>query len=550
MEMQMGNGLACIRTAVGDDAEAAGKGRFGSGDLADGEKAGCDFIIAQLIDFRHGRNMLLWDDEHMERRLWIDILKSKNLIVFKHFGGGNFAFDDFAEETVIHDGSFLSMIFYHHSAEKLRRDRLDCDPDRNALPAVGAGREADAQVFRRIAFPTAIHHFLRKKEGGPADPSALVAERCFPADTDQPAGTVLLDSIGELAGHIRSYGAGAGRIGKNMDPGKADLPDHGFRFGVFLFRFAGETGQDIRGESGIREKSPEVFYGFQETGGQVLPPHAAQDAVAAGLQGQMELGADFPKGSEPFGELRRRNIWLQGTETDTKDTVRFLQDLQDIQQAASGRQILPVGRNQNAGQDNLTEAGGCQPGGFRTDIFQGAGPDGTADRGDDTVGTAVTAAFLDFQDGTGALPEIRNMQRFVGHVIREWLHGTAGTAGGHHFLQEGNNTAAELGANDKIRAGGKKLFTAQLSQAATEHQGAARMLPLQAASQLKTFLIACTGDGAGIDQIDIRGGGKRNGLKTGGGEQFLHGPGIILIDLASKRMIGNGGHDQLLHFPI
>ena len=55
--------------------------------------------FARLIN---AGNMLFRDDQHMRRRLWIDVFKSKCFFIFVNFFSGNFSGDDIAEETVGH----------------------------------------------------------------------------------------------------------------------------------------------------------------------------------------------------------------------------------------------------------------------------------------------------------------------------------------------------------------------------------------------------------------------------------------------------------------
>jgi len=99
--MQMENCLACVRTYVIDRTESVLQLAFVC-DLCRDKLA----IAYQFrVSFRrlvNADNMLLWDDQHMRRRLRFDVFKRKGLFVLVHFFSRNFSGDDLAEEAVSH----------------------------------------------------------------------------------------------------------------------------------------------------------------------------------------------------------------------------------------------------------------------------------------------------------------------------------------------------------------------------------------------------------------------------------------------------------------
>ncbi|MNV40309.1 hypothetical protein D3C71_1319100 [compost metagenome] len=59
-------------------------------------------------DLIHGRNWLLRNDEHMNRRCRLDIVKRQNPLVLKHLVAGNAALDNFAENGLhTHNSSYI-----------------------------------------------------------------------------------------------------------------------------------------------------------------------------------------------------------------------------------------------------------------------------------------------------------------------------------------------------------------------------------------------------------------------------------------------------------
>ena len=47
----------------------------------------------------HRGDVLLGNNQEVDRRLRMDIVKNDNIVIFEDFGGGNFAGDDFTEDT-------------------------------------------------------------------------------------------------------------------------------------------------------------------------------------------------------------------------------------------------------------------------------------------------------------------------------------------------------------------------------------------------------------------------------------------------------------------
>ena len=106
--------------------------------------------------------------------------------------------------------------------------------------------QTNTQIFRGISFPAAFHHFLREDLHNLPDPLALVAQGCFFSYGNQLPAAGLLFRFRQLSGHICSRRIGAGRLGENVDPGKAHLPDHFRSFLKFFLCFPGKPGQNIR----------------------------------------------------------------------------------------------------------------------------------------------------------------------------------------------------------------------------------------------------------------------------------------------------------------
>ena len=101
VEMEMGNGLARIRTAVGDNAVAVRNARA----LCD-----CGNLFKDIrndggvftVYFVNASNVRFGNNENVNGSLGRDIVESKNLIVFIRFFGGDIAVYDLAEKAVFY----------------------------------------------------------------------------------------------------------------------------------------------------------------------------------------------------------------------------------------------------------------------------------------------------------------------------------------------------------------------------------------------------------------------------------------------------------------
>ena len=102
MKVQMGDGLAGIRSAVGNDTVSVSKA-FLFGNDADGAKTFGQIPVRCAADTVERGEVFPGDDQHMNRGLGINIPEGINKIVFIHFCGRDFPVHDFTEEAVFHD---------------------------------------------------------------------------------------------------------------------------------------------------------------------------------------------------------------------------------------------------------------------------------------------------------------------------------------------------------------------------------------------------------------------------------------------------------------
>ena len=91
--MQVRHALASVRTIVNDHAITAGEVQF-AGNLARRQEQVAQNCLIYFRRISQERNDYLRDDQDMNRCLWINIVKSKGLVVFPHYFRWDFTRDD------------------------------------------------------------------------------------------------------------------------------------------------------------------------------------------------------------------------------------------------------------------------------------------------------------------------------------------------------------------------------------------------------------------------------------------------------------------------
>ena len=82
--------------------------------------------------------------------------------------------------------------------------------------------------------------------------------------------------------------------------------------GKLLLRLSGKAHDHIRGDPGAVEERPEELHALFIPRGIVFPVHPAERGVAAGLHGQVEVGAQVGEGGAPAAKpVPSRKSWPQ-----------------------------------------------------------------------------------------------------------------------------------------------------------------------------------------------------------------------------------------------
>src|SRR5262245_2959944 len=100
MEVEMGDSLPGVLARIRHQPIAGFLYSFEHRDFRTGEKQSCKERLIPIPKILNCRNVLLRDDQRMDRSLGIDVVKGKRVLIFVHELGWNFLVDDLTEQTV------------------------------------------------------------------------------------------------------------------------------------------------------------------------------------------------------------------------------------------------------------------------------------------------------------------------------------------------------------------------------------------------------------------------------------------------------------------
>ena len=117
MQVQMEDCLSRVWTNVENGAEAVFQLAF-AGDLCRNQLAITNQFRVSFCRLVNANDMFLGDNQHVGRRLRLNVLKGKRLFVFVNFFGRNFSRDDLAEEAVSHNREIVTNVFLKSRAQR------------------------------------------------------------------------------------------------------------------------------------------------------------------------------------------------------------------------------------------------------------------------------------------------------------------------------------------------------------------------------------------------------------------------------------------------
>src|SRR5271157_1122306 len=169
--------------------------------------------------------------------------------------------------------------------------------------------------------------------------------------------------------------------------------------GVVPFGLAGETGNDIGADSGMRK----AFVNELDAAGVVFRTvptmHSREDAVRSGLQGHVEVGREAIAGGDEIDEGERNVERLDGTDPEALNGSFIKNAAQEIVECHARRKIAAVGAKIDAAEYDFAIAGIGEALNFSDNLFGRQAAGFPAHERDHAKRAAGVAAVLDFQRG-------------------------------------------------------------------------------------------------------------------------------------------------------
>ena len=142
----------------------------------------------------------------------------------------------------------------------------------------------------------------------------------FPREGTQLAGALLDDVNRNLTGLGSRFGAGALRVGKDVEVGEWETLDKFHGGSVVCVGFARETGDDVGADGGVGKAFVDEFDAASVVLGAIPAMHGREDAVRSGLQGHVEMLSDAIGAGEKFDEVLRDVERLDGADAQAVES--------------------------------------------------------------------------------------------------------------------------------------------------------------------------------------------------------------------------------------
>ena len=228
--------------------------------------------------------------------------------------------------------------------------------------------------------------------------------------------TALLGFFIQLSFHFGSHGIFLCRVGEAAQTVKPHRLDEITQFGVLLFRFAGEAGNQGSAQRNTGNRLPQAGNGVLDLSTAAAAVHRLEHRIIAMLNGQVQIrhhlgiahhGLD-KRITDPFG-VRIEN-------PNPADAVDLLQVVQQLTDGTGFTPVLAVGCGVLGYQDQLPHPFTGQPAGFGHTVLQRTAAKRTANHGNGAIVAAVVASLGNFQVGImlGRGDDPRTAQRHIG----------------------------------------------------------------------------------------------------------------------------------------
>lgn len=384
-----------------------------------------------------------------------------------------------------------------------------------------------------VAQPHAVPLLFKEHRNGLAHKGVQIGVFHVLGDLSCPVGTVLLDGIGHLAGHLGGRSAGATGVGEDVHGGKAALLDEVQGLLEFILRLAGEAYDKVGGNGRAVIDFVEELHALIIPGRVILPVHPGKHRVTARLHGKMEVGTQVLQRGAAAAEVLRNGPGLQRAKAYTDVGGHRLTDgFHRVNEGGLSLQILSPGGNLNAGEDDLLIACLHQRFGLYSAIGQGQGADAATRIGDDAVGAEIDAAILDFQHGPGAALQPSGGQVLKGAALEGVVQNGDALVFLPGLLQQIHKAGAVAGTGNQVHLQLVHIVGVGLGVTAAHRQNGVRGGLSGPADYLPGLFVTDCRYRAGVDDIGVGLSVKGDQGVAALGDQLLQSLSLVLIYFA------------------
>ena len=219
-----------------------------------------------------------------------------------------------------------------------------------------SGLGVDLDVIRRVTREETGLRLLEKHGLLRADQRGMERILEFTGHLCSLRRALLLDCVRDLIRHFRGGRAGAARVREDVNFREAAGADKAQRLPEFFVRFAGESDDQVGRDGAAGEIRVQEADALVVARGVVLAVHAAQDAVAAALEAQVELRAEIWEARQRAAECFVDRPRFERAETDAHIRHGGADRREQVAQDGPVFPFLPPGGNFDAVDDDLAIA--------------------------------------------------------------------------------------------------------------------------------------------------------------------------------------------------
>ena len=341
-----------------------------------------------------------------------------------------------------------------------------------------------------------------------------------------------------------------------MKIGEGAFLDEAEGDGVVVFRFAGEAGEDIGADRGLRKNLAEQFDAARVVFGTVPATHGCEDAIGGGLQRHMEVRREAIIGCEQIDQVLGDVERFDGADAQAFDGS-FVENLtKEVVELNTRREIAAIGAKIDAAEDDLAEAGFREAADFGENGGDGQAAGPSAHEWDHAERAAGVATVLNLQRRASVIPfpaedwsdkNIGGGEDVGGEDWRGMVGARILTLRVNRDGRDGVKQIRDLRlvgvADHEGNAGeGRDFFRGALRVAAGDNDARGGVRGVDFSDRVAGLGIGSGGDRTGVDHNHVRGMRFRSGNATLLAQLVFDGGAVSLCGTAAELLDVEGGH--------